>query len=147
MDRALEQHARIEQPLETARTWLARGVVLRRLRRRREAAEALDQAMAIASTLGARLWVARARQERERLSGGRPGPHGLTPTQERVARLAAVGRTDREIARELGLSPKTVEHHLSRIYRRLEVRSRTELAARLATGRTSRASARGDSRN
>ena len=56
----------------------------------------------------------------------------LAPTQEQVAALAAAGRTNREIAEALGLAVKTVERHLARVYRKLEIRSRSELAARLA---------------
>lgn len=55
----------------------------------------------------------------------------LTPHEAEVARLIAAGRTNREIAAALDVSPKTVEAHLSRIYRKLEVRSRTELAIRM----------------
>jgi DNA-binding CsgD family transcriptional regulator len=56
----------------------------------------------------------------------------LAPTQAEVAALAAAGRTNREIAEALGLAVKTVERHLARVYRKLGIRSRNELAARLA---------------
>ena len=61
--------------------------------------------------------------------GARASGSGLTPTEERVARLVAVGRRNDEVAAELGIGTKTVETHLTRIYRKLRVRSRTELAA------------------
>jgi DNA-binding CsgD family transcriptional regulator len=60
--------------------------------------------------------------------------HGLTPTEATVAGLVAEGRTNREVAARLVLSEKTVESHLSRIYRKLGVRSRAELAHRYPTG-------------
>jgi DNA-binding CsgD family transcriptional regulator len=59
--------------------------------------------------------------------------HVLTDAERRAAALAARGRTNREIAAELELSHKTVESHLSRVYRKLNVRSRTELAARFVS--------------
>ena len=58
----------------------------------------------------------------------------LTTTEERIARLVVRGRTNREVAAALGLRPKTVEWHLSRVYRKLGVRSRTELAALAGSG-------------
>ena len=58
----------------------------------------------------------------------------LSPAQQRIARRVAAGRTNREIAAELGVTSKTVEWHLSRIYRQLGLRSRTELAVQLAAG-------------
>jgi DNA-binding CsgD family transcriptional regulator len=60
----------------------------------------------------------------------------LTPTEERVAALVAAGRTYREVADALFISPKTVQWNLSKIYRKLGVRSRSELAAKLAGGQT-----------
>ena len=62
--------------------------------------------------------------------------HALTRAEQRVALLAARGKRNDEIAETLGLSPKTVEWTLTRVYRKVGVRSRTELALRLATGET-----------
>ena len=83
---------------------------------------------------GARLWVARAVDEHRRV-GLRPSAEpGLTETERRVAELAAQGRRNAEIARDLFLSPKTVEATLSRTYRKLGIRGRAELNAALASG-------------
>jgi len=75
-------------------------------------------------------WVRGARAELSRVSGRRAGT-GLTPTEETVARMAASGLTNREIAERAFLSPKTVEVNLTRVYRKLGVRSRTALSGRL----------------
>lgn len=64
--------------------------------------------------------------------GGRPSASGLTPTEERVAALIASGRTYREAADELFIIPKAVQWNLSKVYRKLGIRSRAELPARLA---------------
>jgi DNA-binding CsgD family transcriptional regulator len=77
------------------------------------------------------LWAERAREEIRRI-GLRPSRDGgLTDTEQKVAELVAAGRTNKEVAGELFLSVKTVEANLSRIYRKLGVRSRTELSRRL----------------
>jgi len=75
------------------------------------------------------LWVERVEAELSRIGGRPPTPLGLTATEQQVARLVAEGRTNREVADELFLSPSTVQANLKRIYRKLGVRSRTELAA------------------
>jgi DNA-binding CsgD family transcriptional regulator len=82
--------------------------------------------------LGARLWSERARAELRRVGGRAAAPGTLTATEERVAELVAAGRTYREAADALFMSPKTVQWNLSKIYRKLGVRSRAELAAKLA---------------
>ena len=69
--------------------------------------------------------------ERARIGGRPPTPLELTPTEVEVARLVADGHTNREVADALFMSPGTVQANLKRIYRKLDVRSRTELAARL----------------
>ena len=79
----------------------------------------------------------RARAELTRIGGRAPATPGvLTPTEERVAALVAAGGTYREVADALFISPKTVQWNLSKIYRKLGVRSRAELAAKLAAGQT-----------
>jgi DNA-binding CsgD family transcriptional regulator len=83
--------------------------------------------------LGATLWLAKAHDELARVSGRAPSPVSLTPTETRVAQLVAEGRSNKEAADALFLSVNTVEANLTRIYRKLGVRSRTELAARLRT--------------
>ena len=128
LEAAVIEHERLPMPFERARTLLALGTIRRRAKRKREAREALQEALAVFDLLGARLWADKARAELSAI-GGRPAATGrLTPTEERVARLAAAGRTNREIAETLYLSVRTVETHLSRTYHKLGVRSRTELA-------------------
>ncbi len=132
LEHALELHDRLGEPFERARTLLVRGTIQRRARKKRAARESLQAALAVFDSLGARLWSDKARAELARIGGRAPGPGALTPTEERVAALVATGRTYREVADELFISPKTVQWNLSKIYRKLGIRSRGELAARLA---------------
>jgi DNA-binding CsgD family transcriptional regulator len=137
LDRALELHERLQEPFERARTLLVRGTLQRRHRKKRPARESLTQALAVFDGLGARLWSERARAELRRIGGRAPATPGvLTPTEERVVALVAAGHTYREVADALFISPKTVQWNLSKIYRKLGVRSRAELAAKLAAGQT-----------
>ena len=100
---------------------------------KRPAREALDQALAIFDELGARLWAEKARAELERIGGRRaPATGELTPTEQRIAALAAEGRSNKEIAAALFVTPKTVGTQLSRIYRKVGVHSRTELARHMS---------------
>ena len=119
-------------PLDRARCLLVAGVVHRRARRKREARTALTAAAAEFSTLGAAAFADRAREELARVGGRPAAPRELTATEERVARLAAQGRTNRVIADALFLSPKTVEANLARVYRKLGISSRAELGAAMA---------------
>lgn len=107
-------------------------MVSRQAQQKRAAREALEQALAIFEELGARLWAERARAELRRISGRAPSPDELTETERRVAQLAAHGRSNKEIAAELYMGVSTVEAHLSRVYRKLGIRSRTALADSLA---------------
>jgi DNA-binding CsgD family transcriptional regulator len=128
IERALREHERMSQPFELARTLLVKGTILRRQKRKGQAKVALDEALAIFERLPAPLWAAKCREEVRRL-GLRPSRDGgLTDTEQKVAELVAAGGTNKEVAAELFLSVKTVEANLSRIYRKLGVRSRTELA-------------------
>nr|WP_238362208.1 helix-turn-helix transcriptional regulator [Actinopolymorpha pittospori] len=104
-------------------------MVHRRTRRKREAREALEAAAAEFAALGATAFAERAREELARVGGRPPAPSHLTATEDRVARLAAQGRTNRAIADALFLSPKTVEANLARVYRKLGIASRAELGA------------------
>ena len=132
LENALVEHGRVSMPFEEARTLLALGATRRRARMKRPARDALEQALAIFEQLGARLWADRARAELARISG-RPAASGeLTETERRIAALAAEGRSNKEIAAALYVTPKTVETQLSRIYRKVGVRSRTQLAQRLS---------------
>jgi DNA-binding CsgD family transcriptional regulator len=119
-------------PLEQARGWLVAGMAHRRARRKRTARHALDTAEAVFSRLGAEAFAVRARAEAARIGGRSPAPVGLTETERRVASLAAAGRSNREIAGELFISPKTVEANLARVYRKLGIARRAQLAARVA---------------
>jgi DNA-binding NarL/FixJ family response regulator len=107
-------------------------VARRQALQKKAAREALEQAVAIFEELGARLWAQTARAELGRISGRRSGGDELTETEVRVAELAAVGRSNKEIAAELFMGVSTVEAHLSHVYRKLGIRSRAGLPARLA---------------
>jgi len=135
-EEALEWHAKVELPLDRGRTLLALGAAQRRAKRRREARETLDEALAVFEHIGAALWAERARAELRRISGRAATPGALTPAEERVAALVAEGKTNREVAAALFLSDRTVEGHLSRIFGKLGIRHRAELARVLASRQT-----------
>ena len=105
----------------------------RRNRQKRAARDALSAASHEFARLGARLWVERAQSELARV-GGRSPSDELTPTERQVAELIAAGRTYREAAAELFISPKTVQWNLSKVYSKLGIRSRAELPGRLREG-------------
>jgi ATP/maltotriose-dependent transcriptional regulator MalT len=117
-------------PLELARTLVAVGSIERQATRKRAARDALLRALAIFEELGAPLWADRTRAELARISGRRPSDDELSESEQRIATLACEGRSNKEIAAALYLSVRTVETHLTHIYRKLGVRSRAELAAR-----------------
>ncbi|MGN0100684.1 MAG: LuxR C-terminal-related transcriptional regulator [Dietzia sp.] len=130
--RSLDQLDGLAMPYYSARMHFGYGQTLRRAGRRREAHLALGTARDIYEQLGARAYVERC--ERERRAGGvdvaRTGGNStLTPQESAVATLVAAGRTNAQAAEELFLSVKTVQYHLTRIYSKLGVRGRTELAA------------------
>jgi DNA-binding CsgD family transcriptional regulator len=117
------------QPFERARTFLALGTAQRRDRKKRAARESLMAAREIFDRLGARLWSQRTQAELDRVGGTTATDDVLTTTERRVAELIAAGRSYREAADELFISPKTVQWNLSKIYRKLGLRSRAQLAA------------------
>jgi DNA-binding CsgD family transcriptional regulator len=119
-------------PFDRGRSLLVAGDALRRLGQRRRAAERLKEASWIFDRLGATQWQARAERELRRAAPRRGNSHDLTAAERRVAELVAAGRTNREVAAELFTTVSTVEAHLTRIFRKLDVRSRTELARRAA---------------
>jgi DNA-binding NarL/FixJ family response regulator len=131
-ERALEEHRWVPQALELARTLLAKGVAERRAKQRSMARRTLHDALAIFEELGALLWAARARAELARIGGRAPAGDDLTPSERRVAELVAEGKTNREVAAVLVVAERTVESALTQIYRKLDVRSRTELVRKLA---------------
>jgi DNA-binding CsgD family transcriptional regulator len=125
----LEQRGR-ECPFEAARSRLALGQVYRRGGYKRFASDALNQAAAEFDELGVPRWAERARGEAAR-TGLHPTRSELTASESRVAELVASGHSNSETAAALFMSVKTVEANLTRIYRKLSVRSRTELANRV----------------
>jgi DNA-binding CsgD family transcriptional regulator len=136
--RALELHRRTPTPFERARTELCYGERLRRARRRAEAREPLRGALQTFERLGAVPWKERARSELAATgeSTTRRDPFAaerLTPQELQIALVVARGATNKEAGAALFLSPKTIETHLGHVYRKLEVRSRTELAHLLSS--------------
>ena len=128
---AVELHESVGDPFGRARALLALGATRRRAREKRPAREAIERALSAFEEMGAASWAARARQELGAI-GGRTRAEGLTPAERRVADLVANGRTNAEVAATLFLAERTVASHLTRVYAKLGVRSRTELARRLA---------------
>jgi DNA-binding NarL/FixJ family response regulator len=124
---ALAAHQRLDMPLELARTHLVASEVARRARRRTAAREHAETARLLFAGRGAAPWAQRADAELARLAGPRVGGLDLTTAECQVASLVAAGRTNREVAAELYMGLRTVETHLSAAYRKLGVRSRSEL--------------------
>jgi DNA-binding NarL/FixJ family response regulator len=120
---------RVPMPLELGRSLLGLGSVQRRLNRKQAARETLERAQSVFEQLGASIWAERARRESARIGGRASSNRELSGTEERIAELVRLGRSNKEIAGVLHLSVKTVEWNLSKIYRKLGVRSRTELGA------------------
>jgi DNA-binding NarL/FixJ family response regulator len=121
-------------PLDRGRALLVAGECLRRLGERRRAAERLQTAKGVFSELGAAHWLQRAENELRRANPRPRRDRELTDAERRVAALVAGGRTNREVAAQLFTTVGTVEVHLTRIYRKLGVRSRTDLARQVAEG-------------
>jgi len=130
-ERALEAHQQLAMPSERGRTLLALGRLQRRRRDARGAQTSLAEAVRVFEAGGAAAWTAVARDELRRAQGRHGSVFDLTPTEMAVARLAAEGLRNREIASRMFLAEKTVEANLSRAYLKLGVRSKTELARRL----------------
>ena len=108
------------------------GSTLRRAKRRREAREALTQALEIFDLLGASLWAERASAELARIPGRTAASNELSVTEQRVAELVAEGLSNKEVAAKLFVSVRTVESNLSSVYAKLGLRSRSELAVRVS---------------
>jgi DNA-binding CsgD family transcriptional regulator len=128
----------LSMPFERARTDLCHGELLRRAGQRTEARVQLQHALETFDSLGAAPWSKHARAEL-RASGAtlRRGPaqHGeqLTPQELQIALHVADGKTNRQVAASLFLSPRTIELHLTRVYRKLGLHSRAELIHHFAT--------------
>jgi DNA-binding CsgD family transcriptional regulator len=125
---ALRHHEQLPMPFELARTLLVGGQVHRRARHKHDARDMLARAESMFGSLGAATWAGRAREGLSRLGIRPPAPLELTATERQVAELAAAGLTNREIAERMFISLRTTESNLSRVYRKLGVRSRAELA-------------------
>ena len=128
---ALVQHEQLAMPFERARTLLVQGRILRRLKQKREARVALDQALVEFERLGDVTWARRPLSELRRLATRR-APDALTPTERRIAELAASGLSNPEISARVYVSRKTVEANLARAYRKLGISSRAQLGQALA---------------
>lgn len=126
-ERALAEHARVTDPFQHARTLLALGRTQRRAKKRGAARATLEEALAGFERLGALLWVEQTRAELARIGGRTASRTELTEAERRIALLVVQGRRNREVAAELYLTEHSVETALSRIYRKLGIRSRGEL--------------------
>jgi DNA-binding CsgD family transcriptional regulator len=135
---AAHHFARLRQPIEQGHALLVQGGAERRRRRYAAARVAIGAALAVFLQADAKPWAEQTERALARTEGavapssaGAPADHGLTSTEARIAGLVRDGATNREIATRLYLSVKTVEATLTRVYRKLGVRSRTQLSSRL----------------
>ena len=139
---ALALHEHVPSPFERARTQLCYGERLHRARRRSDAREQLTQALQTFEQLAADPWAERARRELRATgiktppASSHPATDTLTARELRVALIIADGATIQEAASQLFLSPKTIEAHLGRAYRKLGVRNRAQLATTIARQET-----------
>ena len=131
LEQAVLDHQLLPMPLEEARTRLLLGKVLRRNGQRKRAREELEAALDVFVSLRTPIPAEEARAELATLGGWPSSAATMTLVEQRIANLVAAGQTNREVAATLFLSVRTVESHLGRIYRKLGVRSRTELATKL----------------
>jgi DNA-binding CsgD family transcriptional regulator len=131
-ERALVAHAQRPLAPELARTLLELGALQRRAKRKNAAKHTLERALEMFVAIGAPMWEERTRDQLARIGLRRPiVTEGLTPAQQRVAELAVAGMSNREIASTLYMSTRSVEAHLTKVYRELGLRSRAQLAAAL----------------
>jgi DNA-binding CsgD family transcriptional regulator len=134
VEAAIGCHDGLPMPFELGRTHLVAGEIHRRLKHRKQAAEHLRRALEIFDGLGAPAWAERTRAELARVGLRTTSPAGLTETELQVAELVSTGLSNKEVAQRMFISLRTVESSLSRIYRKLGVRSRTELTRALVGG-------------
>jgi DNA-binding NarL/FixJ family response regulator len=132
LQEAISDLEQLPRPEELGRTLLALGCVSRRQRKKRLARASLARALELFEQLEMPLMIEKTRRELAQVGGRASSPGTLTETERRIAELVASGRSNAQVARTLYVSPKTVEWNLSKIYRKLHVASRTELAAKLA---------------
>lgn len=135
LDGAVEQLRPLQLPYYEARLLFNLGQALRRVGKRKQADDVLAQASDLFSAMGAGEFLAMTNRERRAGGLGQRTPQfaGLTPQEEEIAQAVAAGATNREVADEFYLSTKTVEYHLTRVYRKLGIRSRSELPRALAS--------------
>ncbi len=126
LQQSVDQLETLPHPLELGRSLLTLGVVQRRSKQKRAARETLHRAASIFDDLGARSFAAKARAEAARI-GGRAASAGLSTTEARIAELVGSGLTNADVAQTMFMSIKTVENTLTRVYRKLGVRSRRDL--------------------
>jgi DNA-binding CsgD family transcriptional regulator len=126
-EQAMAAHQRLPMPFERARTQLLLGQLQRRQRQKDAATTTLTEALAAFEGMRTALWADRARNELARTRVSATRALLLTPSEQRVAELAAGGLTNRDIGAAVFISPKTVEAHLARIYRKLGIHTRAEL--------------------
>jgi DNA-binding CsgD family transcriptional regulator len=131
---ALVDHDAVPLPFDRARTLLVYGAALRRAKRKADARDRLEEAAAAFEELSATAFAERARAELARIGGRRRSEGGLTATERQIAGLVAEGRSNKEVAAALFVTVKTVEANLSRVYAKLGLRSRADLARRMAAG-------------
>jgi DNA-binding CsgD family transcriptional regulator len=124
---AMAEHDRLPMPFERARTQLLLGQLQRRQRQKEAARTTLRDALQAFNAMGTPLWADRTREELARVKVAPTRDLRLTPSERRVAELAASGKTNRDVAAALFISPKTVEANLARIYRKLGITTRAEL--------------------
>ena len=125
--RAMAEHEHLAMPFERARTQFQLGQLQRRQRKKESATASLREAFDTFGRLNVPLWADRVRSELVRVNVGPRQSGQLTPSERRVAELAASGMKNRDVAAALFISPKTVEANLARIYRKLGIKSRAEL--------------------
>ncbi|HEX7264032.1 MAG TPA: AAA family ATPase [Candidatus Dormibacteraeota bacterium] len=133
--RAVEISSSVSRPFETARCLLVKGILERRSKNRTASRQTLSRAIEMFTRLGARLWWERAEEELGRAGAKQHAADELSVTEQRVAELAASGRTNPEIAAGLFMSRKTVEANLAKAYRKLGIQTRMQLKDALG-GRT-----------
>jgi DNA-binding CsgD family transcriptional regulator len=126
-EQAMAEHTRLPMPFERARTQLLLGQLQRRQRQKEAATNTFREALQAFDAMGTPLWADRVRAELARTKVAPTYDLALTPSERRVAELAASGMTNRDVAAALFISPKTVEANLARIYRKLGIKTRAEL--------------------
>ncbi len=132
LEQSLLDHRLVPMPFEEARTRMLFAAALRRAGHRGDARREFDAALAVFERLGTPVQAQQVRAELASIGGRRSGAE-LTDVETRISDLVGSGHTNKEVAGVLFVSVRTVEGHLARIYRKLDLRSRTELARWVAS--------------